>query len=135
MTARVVHLPKKRERPPDFSTTHDTRRTLRPSTIFSEQQPMASNFNMQIRTNGTDAHIDLRGNFDGTSACMLLSSIRKHKHYYRRVFVHTHNLQRIYLFGKNVLLNNIDMPTDDLRNVIFDGEHAAEIAPPFCPVR
>lgn len=90
---------------------------------------MASNFKMFRHVNGDSLHINLRGDFDGSSAYELISALKKSFAAAHRVFVHTAELKRVYPFGCGVLQDKLGLPKEQMGALIFTGENAARIAP------
>lgn len=90
---------------------------------------MASNFRMLRHVNGDSLHINLRGDFDGSSAYELISALKRAFAAAHRVFVHTAGLKRIYPFGCGVFQGKLGLPKNQVGALIFTGENAALIAP------
>jgi hypothetical protein len=90
---------------------------------------MAQNFRIHTHENGDSIHLDLLGDFDGSSAEQLLELLRSKCHGVSRVVIHTNTLKEIHPFGRNVFLNNIDFLNKGCGRLLFTGEHAEELAP------
>lgn len=90
---------------------------------------MARNFKIHTHRNGDSIHLDLMGDFDGSSAYELVELLRNKTHENSRVFIHTNALKEIHPFGRNVFLSNFDSMSDNCGNVLFMGEHAKELSP------
>lgn len=90
---------------------------------------MARNFKIDTHRNGDSIHLNLMGDFDGSSAYELVELLRKKSHEKSRVFIHTDALKEIHPFGRNVFLSNLDSLSDICGNVLFTGEHAEELSP------
>jgi hypothetical protein len=90
---------------------------------------MAQNFKIHTHKNGDSIHLDLLGDFDGSSAYELVELLRKKSHGISKVFIHTNALKEIHPFGRNVFLSNLDSLSDGCDNLLVTGEHAEELAP------
>jgi anti-anti-sigma regulatory factor len=90
---------------------------------------MASNFRIFVHRNSDNLHLELVGDFDGTSAFELLDTVMENGHGLRKVLIDTSGLETIYPFGAAVFEKN----RSDLRGssfqLIFTGENAQKIAP------
>ncbi|MDY6851356.1 MAG: hypothetical protein SV487_04670 [Thermodesulfobacteriota bacterium] len=90
---------------------------------------MASNFKIFRHVNGDSLHINLRGDFDGSSAYELIRALKKSFAAAHRIFVNTSELKRIYPFGCGVFQGKLGLPKNQMGSLIFTGENAALIAP------
>ncbi len=90
---------------------------------------MARNFKIHTHRNGDNMHLDLMGDFDGSSAYELVELLKNRGHKNSRVYIHTNALKEIHPFGRNVFLSNFDSLSDNYGNVLFTGEHAEELSP------
>lgn len=90
---------------------------------------MARNFRISTHRNSDSIHLNLLGDFDGSSAYELVELLRKKCHGISKVFIHTNALKEIHPFGRNVFLSNLDSLSDNCGNMLFTGEHAEELAP------
>ena len=89
---------------------------------------MASNFKILAHRNCTDLHIELTGDFDGSSAWQLLNMLKKRSKDVYKIFVHTSNLKDIHSFGKDTFQNNLcDLNGGKIR-LYFIGKNAGEVA-------
>ncbi len=82
---------------------------------------MAHNF--KIFTNRTDdvLYINIRGDFDGSSALELLNTMKKNVNNTKRILIDTNNIQKIYPFGKEVFNYNISKLRDCRTCIQFVG--------------
>ena len=90
---------------------------------------MACNFRILLRKNSESVHLNLTGDFDGSSAHELLNTIKSCSNNVNRVFIHTKGLKEVHHFGKVVLRNHfreVDKP--DI-NLVFTGENGITLAP------
>jgi ABC-type transporter Mla MlaB component len=63
---------------------------------------MAANFRIIVHQNSDNLHLRLDGDFDESSARVLLDMIRKRCPFASRAFIHTNGLGRIDSFGSSV---------------------------------
>jgi len=90
---------------------------------------MASNFRISIHRNSDNLHLKLIGDFDGSSACELLRSVKKGSHNFRRIYIHTNSLKKIYPFGRYIFFRNlIDLKGRSV-HLLFTGEKRDQIVP------
>ncbi|MDY6881595.1 MAG: hypothetical protein V2J25_05335 [Desulfatiglans sp.] len=89
---------------------------------------MAKNFKMIVHRNSESVHFRLIGDFDGSSACELLSAIQRHEKA-AKVFIHTNCLKSVDPFGQNVFQNNLECKKDPRSLVIFTGDNASQLDP------
>ncbi len=87
---------------------------------------MASNFRIQLHRDRNNVHLNLVGDFDGSSAHELINMLEDHYDHGARIFVHTASLKTIYPFGREVFQNNI---SGKARKLVFTGQNGHEIAP------
>ena len=90
---------------------------------------MASNFKILIHRNGGNVHMKLMGDFDGDSACELLSNIKRSSRCSSRVFIHTNCLKQIYPFGRSIFIKNFENNEENPISILFTGEKASQLAP------
>lgn len=87
---------------------------------------MANNFKISIKHKGGTVHINLKGDFDGTSACQLFNILREKLVGVEKIVVHTDSLKNIFPFGRQVLERNFSY-LDYARRVSFEGEHSRQL--------
>ena len=90
---------------------------------------MASNFTIRSRRKNNELHINLKGDFDGSSAQMLLNALRKNCDTGHKTYVDTSGLTRVSPFGLDILKSNLTDLKGKSTNIIFIGEHGATIEP------
>jgi hypothetical protein len=88
---------------------------------------MAANFKILMHYSSESLHLKLLGDFDGTSAYEVVNAMLENGGGHR-IFIHTAGLNTVHPFGKAVFQNNFPFKNQEIE-VIFTGEHAAEIAP------
>jgi|GEM_PF-930184 len=78
---------------------------------------MSINFKISSKQNNGDLHIDMYGDFDGSSACELANAIKMEYPGTGEIFINTKNLSEINQFG-SVVLENIaavqNLPVDSM---------------------
>jgi len=90
---------------------------------------MARNFKIHSHRNGDSIHLNLLGDFDGSSAQQLVELLRNKCRGTSKVFIHTNYLKEIHPFGRNVFLNNVDFLNKECGRLLFTGENAEELDP------
>ena len=90
---------------------------------------MASNFRISTHRNSENLHLQLRGDFDGSSACQLLDVLKKTSGSVYKIIIHTSSLNDIYPFGRDIFHRQLrDLNRNSIR-LLFTGENADEISP------
>jgi hypothetical protein len=90
---------------------------------------MASNFNFSIYRNSENIHIKLFGDFDGTSAFELINFVKEIAGTASKIFVHTSCLKRIFPFGRDVFLSNLNFLDGNSALLLLTGEEASSLIP------
>ena len=85
--------------------------------------PMASNFKLILHETRDSTHMNMRGDFDGTSAHELITALQKHAHESNLVFIHTEDLGNVYSFGRDVFQNNLGHLKKQSSKIVFVGKH------------
>ena len=83
---------------------------------------MARNFRIQISQRNNDLYLDLRGDFDGTSAYQLLETLKKYYYGDGEVIINTKKLRCIVPFGVRVFHSGLHTTGCQRRNIIFTGK-------------
>ena len=83
---------------------------------------MARNFRIQISQRNNDLYLDLRGDFDGTSAYQLLETLNKYYYGDGKVLINTKKLRNIVPFGMRVFHSGLYATGCRRRNIIFIGK-------------
>ena len=68
---------------------------------------MAYNFNFLSNCLKDRIHLKLYGDFDGNSACELISVLKNSKNSSHKIFIDTNNLNKIHPFGMDVFKRNL----------------------------
>ena len=90
---------------------------------------MGCNFRISSHRNSENLHLRLEGDFDGTSAHVLLNYLKKHIRSNSRVFIHTNCLKDVNSFGKSVFRSHFDFMNGQSVSFVFTGDKAAQLAP------
>ena len=86
---------------------------------------MATNFQILIQKSNKIIHLELLGDFDGTSACKLLNIIEDYEPHVHKIIINTDGLDEIHPFGKGVFEKNFHgMIKKSNIKFIFTGENA-----------
>ena len=90
---------------------------------------MASNFRIAVHRNSNSLDLKLMGDFDGTSASVLLNVLEEKCNSVDRVLINTSGLKEIYPFGQDTFQNSLYLLKDRPIRLVFTGENASRIAP------
>lgn len=90
---------------------------------------MAANFKIVHRRKNGSLELQLKGDFDGTSACELLNVLDKDHNDFITLVIHTGGLKTIFPFGVDTFHNNLHVLKDRRLRLVFTGGNAATIAP------
>jgi anti-anti-sigma regulatory factor len=86
---------------------------------------MACNFKILSHQNSESIHLNLRGDFDGSSAHELLNTLKTYSRNGNRVFIHTDGLRDVHPFGKAIFQKNFSEVEKRSGGFIFTGEKLA----------
>jgi hypothetical protein len=95
---------------------------------------MASNFKISIHHNSNNPHLNLLGDFDGTSTEQLINVLKEKTNSVYKVIIHTNSLKNIYPFGQDMLRQNLPELKSCPIHILFIGPTASLTAPKeeFC---
>ncbi|MDM8537157.1 hypothetical protein QUF70_10415 [Desulfobacterales bacterium HSG17] len=93
---------------------------------------MASNFKIGLQSNQKTIHMNLLGDFDGSSACELINTLKDYCGKFEKIFIHTRGISSIHPFGLKVFKTDLNTIKTQLQNIIFTGEYGGKIAPAQC---
>jgi anti-anti-sigma regulatory factor len=96
---------------------------------------MASNFTIRHQRREGSLHINLIGDFDGTSAYELKHCLQKALDREKRVIVHTDRLASLPAFGREMFQKQFSAHSRITSRVVFTGAYAQAIAPDGCPTQ
>jgi len=90
---------------------------------------MASNFKLFSYPISDSLHLELFGDFDGSSAKELINALVNYGTDFFQIFIDTNNLKTIHPFGKKVFLKSFNTISKQAGNIIFIGKHKNNIDP------
>jgi len=90
---------------------------------------MRPNFKISVHRSDNTTHLQLAGEFDGSSAYELLYALKRNCHGTSRAVIHTSCLKKIYPFGREVLQNNLCILNGERIPLVFTGNKADQLAP------
>jgi anti-anti-sigma regulatory factor len=92
---------------------------------------MATNFKINISRNGDTLYLNLRGDFDGSSAWELLNDMNDKGNNMRRIFIDTNGLKHVHPFGQAIFEKQLPAVKRYKRTIILVGKHAKSIDPDY----
>ncbi len=90
---------------------------------------MARNFSISVRRKKGSLHMELVGDFDGSSAFELLNMLKKNCANVKNVFINTSSLDTIYSFGRDVLSKNYSELNIRPLQIRFTGKNVGQVYP------
>ncbi len=90
---------------------------------------MASNFKFFSYPTRDSLHLELFGDFDGSSARELINALVDYGTDFFQIFIDTNNLKTIHPFGRKVFLKGFSTISKQVGNIIFIGKHKQNIDP------
>ena len=90
---------------------------------------MAADFKISVHRSGENLHLRLERDFDGGSADMVCSYLKRNLCRSSRVFIHTNCLNTISPFGRDLFRKRLNATENPLISYIFTGENASALAP------
>jgi hypothetical protein len=90
---------------------------------------MASNFKFFSYPTRDSLHLELFGDFDGSSAKELINALVDYGTDFFQIFIDTNNLKTIHPFGRKVFLKSFSTISKQAGNIIFIGKHKHNIDP------
>ena len=90
---------------------------------------MASNFKFFSYPTGDSLHLELFGDFDGSSARELINALVDYGTDFFQIFIDTNNLKAVHPFGRKVFLKSFSNISKQAGNIIFIGKHKQNIDP------
>jgi len=73
--------------------------------------------------------MNLRGDFDGSSAHVFLNALKRNYDDALKIFVETNGLKTVSQFGRDVLQSNLSELRANPGKIIFSGENKASLSP------
>ena len=89
---------------------------------------MAHNFKIFMHQTVDNLHLNLRGDFDGSSAFELLNILKENLDSAKRILIDTNNLKKIYPFGQEVFDHNLSKLKDHRIRIQFIGPNTLRSA-------
>jgi len=86
---------------------------------------VACNFRILLHQNSEILHLNLTGDFDGSSAHELINTIQKYSRKTSRIFIHTGGLKDVHPFGRAVFRDHLPEIDHLPVGVILTGEKLA----------
>ncbi len=83
---------------------------------------MASNFEIHPERHNGLLHLRLKGDLDGSSAHVLLRTLRRNQPHEEKILVDVSGLKNVYPFGWNILERNLPDLRGQSGEIIFSGE-------------
>jgi len=84
---------------------------------------MAKNFKFLSDRIRDRISLKLYGDFDGSSACELISVLKNTRNGSNKIFIDTNNLNIIHPFGMDVFKKNLSVLDININNIIITGKH------------
>ena len=88
---------------------------------------MASNFQLLSYRNKDSLHLQLYGDFDGSSAHELINTLKKNGSEFIQIFIDTNDISKLYPFGVDVFQKNKAI-AKKCSSFIFIGKHQHSFA-------
>jgi len=92
---------------------------------------MAVNFKIIQLRGKNGVHLNLDGDFDGTSAHELINTLKTCARGGGKVFIHTGGLKAIHPFGRIVLQRNLSGLCGRCANLVFVGDRSRQLSDPW----
>ena len=83
---------------------------------------MALNFHVSVNKNSKKLHLELAGDFDGSSACELINNLQNGAARDDDIFIHIDTLNTIHPFGVDVFNNNLPARYKKSVNIVSSGQ-------------
>jgi hypothetical protein len=90
---------------------------------------MASNFKFFSYPTKDRLHLELFGDFDGSSAKELINALVDYGTDFFQILIDTNNLKTIHPFGRKVFLKGFSTISKQARSIVFIGKHKQNIDP------
>jgi hypothetical protein len=89
---------------------------------------MALNFEISMHRNSDNLHLELSGDFDGSSACQLLNVLSQYSNGSQKIIIHTSCLGDICLFGRETFRCRLPGLKGGCSRILFTGDNASQLA-------
>ena len=91
---------------------------------------MASNFQITSNRFEDSIHLNLYGDFDGSSAYELLNLLKNYSYDTAKIYIQTDGLKHIYPFGLDTFLKNYRIINGCADRIVFTGKKAPALSLP-----
>jgi anti-anti-sigma regulatory factor len=91
---------------------------------------MASNFHITFSRLADSIYLNLKGDFDGSSAHELLNLLKDKSHDTAKIYIQTDGLKYIHPFGLNTFFKNFRILNGCADRIVFTGKKAPALALP-----
>ena len=89
---------------------------------------MAVNFRITLHRSSDSLHLNLTGDFDGSSACELINILQENRNGIKKVYIHTNGIGHIYPFGRGIFHDKSRQLNTSFSKIILTGKNAGKIA-------
>jgi hypothetical protein len=113
---------------PSEDLLRDNHRKEKIDVLKGGGRSMATNFQLFSHRSRDSLHLQLYGDFDGTSAYELINAVKEHENDVIQIFIDTNDLNNIYPFGVDVFQNNLNLTVKNNNSFIFIGKHKRRFA-------
>ena len=90
---------------------------------------MGANFRITTRRKGDNLHLQLKGDFDGTSAMELIYTLKENVGVVEKIYIETNGISELVPFGRDVFQKNLSIAPARAKKLIFIGSCGERIAP------
>ena len=90
---------------------------------------MATNFTISTRRKNNKFYVDLKGDFDRSSAHLLLNALRKNSDFEGKIYVDTNGLRLVSPFSLEIMKRNLTELKNKSSNIIFIGKYGPTLSP------
>jgi len=80
-----------------------------------------------MHRNSDDLHLELSGDFDGTSAHELLWILKNQSRGALRIFINTNGLKRIHPFGQAILRSGLSGRQRKAIRIVYSGNNGVQL--------
>ena len=90
---------------------------------------MASSFKILKNKQRCCFHLELTGEFDGSSALAFINVLKKNSKAFKKIIVQTDRLKSVHPFGRDVFLSNLSGLNGIRNQLVFTGKYADQLSP------
>lgn len=88
---------------------------------------MSGNFDIFVHRNSDNLHLKLSGDFDGSSACELISLLEEQSDAANRVIIHTSGLGTVHSFGCELFQRHMRRVHSISGKILLTGENSSHL--------